>query len=256
MEGTRDVGRQFIELAEVDSTNKYAAVALGRGELRHGAVILAHAQVAGVGQRGRVWQMAAGLDIALSVVLLPKDLPLHRHFGVAKMAALAVHDVVAEALAQAGGTADQVRIKWPNDILIGRRKVCGILITNDVTGSQVQSCIVGIGMNVNSTDLDAAFAATSLRMELAREVDRMALVQRLCQRIEERWAQLEQDPAALDAAYAAQLWMKGRFADLELDGRPYQARPMDVEADGRLLVEGGDGAVRAYGLDRLRFAPR
>ncbi|MFT3886329.1 MAG: biotin--[acetyl-CoA-carboxylase] ligase [Flavobacteriales bacterium] len=256
MKGTREVGRQFIELASVDSTNKYAAARLAAGGLRHGAVILAHSQVAGVGQRGRVWQMAPGLDIALSVVLLPDALPVAVHFAVSKMAALAVHDVVAEALVAAGRSADAVRIKWPNDILVGRRKVSGILISNEVTGSFVQACIVGVGLNVNSTDLDEAFAATSLRTETGHEVDRMAFVERLCQRIEERWDRLVSDPQALDADYAARLWMKGRFADLELDGRSYQARPVDVEPDGRLLVEEPGGAVLAYGLDRLRFAPR
>lgn len=256
MEGTLEVGRQFIELASVDSTNKYAAARLAAGELRHGAVILAHAQVAGVGQRGRAWAMAPGLDIALSVVLRPKALPLTGHFAVAKMAALAVHDVVSGTLKEASPQGEAARIKWPNDVLIGRRKVAGILISNEVAGTQVQSCIVGIGMNVNSTELDEAFGATSLRMEAGHEVDRMAVVQRLCQRIEARWGQLEGDARSLDADYAAQLWMKGRFADFELDGAAFQARPVDVEADGRLLVEGGDGGVRAYGLDRLRFAPR
>ena len=252
MKGTREVGRQFIELASVDSTNKYAAARLAEGGLRHGAVILAHAQMAGVGQRGRVWSMAAGLDIALSVVLLPGSLPVAAHFRVAKVAALAVHDVVTEAL----GTNVTVRIKWPNDVLIDRRKVAGILISNEVSGSQVQSCIVGIGLNVNSTYLDEAFAATSLHNALGHTVDRMALVERLCQRVEARWDQLSTDPGALDADYVDRLWMRGRFADLELDGAPFQARPVDVEPDGRLIVEGLDGVVRAYGLDRLRFAPR
>ncbi|HEX2618023.1 MAG TPA: biotin--[acetyl-CoA-carboxylase] ligase, partial [Flavobacteriales bacterium] len=206
----------------MDSTNKYAAVRLAEGELRHGAVILAHAQEAGVGQRGRVWHSGAGLDIALSVVLLPKALPVAMHFAVSKMAALAVHDVVAGTLALAGLPADGVRIKWPNDILIGRRKVSGILISNDVAGAQVQACIVGIGLNVNSSELDVAFNATSLRIATGREHDRMALVERLCQRIEAHWDRLMADVHALDADYSARLWMRGRFADLELDGAPFQ----------------------------------
>jgi BirA family transcriptional regulator, biotin operon repressor / biotin---[acetyl-CoA-carboxylase] ligase len=255
--GTPTIGHRFVELSTVDSTNKYAADLLVAKNVVHGTVILAHEQTEGRGQRGRLWRSAAGLDIAASTVLLPEHLPAGEQFVLAKIAALAVHDVVTDAMrVSVGRSADRVRIKWPNDVLIDRRKVAGILIANEVVGGFVVSSVLGIGINVNSSELDAEFHATSLRMETGMEVDRQALVKDLCARLEHWWqAHLVQDPV-LSARYSELLWSKGRFADFELDGQPFSARPMDVDGDGRLLVEDERGTVAAYGLERLRFGQR
>lgn len=254
---TRIIGQEFIELATVDSTNKYAAELLAERKAAHGTVILAHEQTVGRGQRGRIWRTAPRLDIATSVVLLPIGLVAHKQFVLSKIAALAVHDVVAEAmLVSVGRSADRVRIKWPNDVLVDRRKVAGILISNEVVGGQVTSSVLGIGINVNSSDLDADFNATSLRMETGIELDRMRIVEHLCQRLE-HWLDIySSGPQLITLKYTELLWHKGRFTDFELDGLPFSARPMDVDPEGRLMVEDENGAVKAYGLERLRFGSR
>ncbi len=254
---TKVIGAQFIELASVDSTNNYAAEHLSLSELQHGAVILAHDQTAGRGQRRRTWTSSNGLDLTYSIVLRPQGLKAADHFRLGKVAALAVHQTVEEALKVTQGVGGgQVRIKWPNDILVDRQKIAGILIQNDVVGGQVQSAIVGIGLNVNSSELNHEHHATSLRLEVGQPQDRMALLERLCQVFEHWWDLLASDPAQVDASYVERLWARGRYADFELDGQPFTGRPVDVDADGRLLVEGEAGGVLAYGLDRLRFAPR
>jgi len=253
---TRIIGQQFIRLAQVDSTNKYAADLLSLNKAAHGTVILADEQTAGRGQRGRVWRSAPGLDIATSVVLLPDGLKAPDQFLLAKVAALAVHDVVAEAMRITVGKPDRVRIKWPNDILIDRRKVAGILIKNEVVGGLVMNTVIGIGINVNSSELEAEFNATSLRMETGVEQDRLGLLEQICVRLEHWWELSTSRPAALDDRYRELLWSKGRFTELELDGAPITARPVDVGPDGRLLVELETGEVAAFGLERLRFAPR
>jgi BirA family biotin operon repressor/biotin-[acetyl-CoA-carboxylase] ligase len=255
--GTRVIGTVFISLDSVDSTNKYAADLVAQDKAPHGTVILAHEQTAGRGQRGRTWKSAKGLDLAASVVLRPDWLNADRQFILAQAAALAVHDVVAEAMRTAvDGRGEQVRIKWPNDVLIDRRKVAGILIQNELSGIKVATSIIGIGINVNSSELEAELHATSLRMETGLEQDLKALLIRLCQRLE-HWLDLAeaQDPE-LPLRYATLLWSRNRFADMELDGAPYSARPMDVDPSGRLLVEDASGQVQAFGLDRLRFAAR
>jgi BirA family biotin operon repressor/biotin-[acetyl-CoA-carboxylase] ligase len=255
--GTRVIGTVFISLDSVDSTNKYAADLVAQDKASHGTVILAREQTAGRGQRGRTWKSAKGLDIATSVVLCPHWLNADRQFILAQAAALAVHDVVAEAMRTAvDKRGEQVRIKWPNDVLIDRRKVAGILIQNELSGVKVATSIIGIGINVNSSELDADLNATSLRMESGLEQDREALLGRLCRRLE-HWLDLAEAGAGeLGVRYASLLWSRNRFADMELDGAPYSARPMDVDPSGRLLVEDASGQVQAFGLDRLRFAAR
>lgn len=251
------IGDHIIELEVCDSTNKYAADLLAVGEAAHGTVILAHEQTAGTGQRGRVWISGPRRDIAMSIVLMPERMKASEQFALAQVAALAVHDVVTEAMrASVGRHQERVRIKWPNDVLIDRRKVAGILVQNEVSGQRLTSSVIGIGMNVNSNDLEADFNATSLRMETATEHDRMQLVRELSRRVQHWWNTHLTRPAELGTRYAELLWSKGRFADLELDGEPFSARPMGVDADGRLLVEDENGQVAAHGLDRLRFAHR
>jgi BirA family biotin operon repressor/biotin-[acetyl-CoA-carboxylase] ligase len=254
---TKVIGQEFITLGSVDSTNKHAAELLAQGKLSHGAVILADEQTAGRGQRGRIWRSGSGLDLTASVLLHFDHLKASEQFVLAKIVSLAVHDVVSAAMKMAVDRGSELtRIKWPNDVLIDRRKVSGILIKNDVVGGLVMNSIVGIGINVNSGDLDAEFNATSLRMETGMEHDRLALLEHLCQRLEHHLGSWQNDTDSLGRAYTSLLWGRGRYTAFELDGQPFSARPMDVDEDGRLLVEDEEGKVRVFGYDRLRFAPR
>lgn len=243
-------GHPLIELPETGSTNAEATRLVAEGKAQHGTVVLAHDQTAGLGQRGRTWLSAPGLDLTFSVVCRPANLRADRQFGLSKVAALAVHDAVQELV-----TAD-ARIKWPNDILVAGRKVAGILIRNELAGERVSTSIVGIGLNVNSTAFPEELAATSLLLETGAPLDRMAVLQRLLDRFGHWWEQWQRAPDEGLPSYSDRLWARGRWADALLDGTPFQARPLDVDELGRLLVEGPNGQVSAYGLDRLRFAPR
>ena len=254
---TQVIGQELITLKSVDSTNKHAAELLAQGKLAHGAVILAEEQTAGRGQRGRIWRSGSGLDLTASVLLHFEHLKASEQFVLAKIASLAVHDVISSAMKVAVDRSGELtRIKWPNDVLVDRRKISGILIKNEVVGGLVMNSILGFGINVNSGDLDAEFNATSLRMETGLEHDRLALLEHLCQRLEHQLDVWQNDPDGLARAYTDRLWARGRYADFELDGHPFSARPMDVDEDGRLLVEDEEGKVQVFGYDRLRFAPR
>lgn len=247
------IGDTVLRLASVDSTNNYAAKGVAEGRFGHGTVILALEQTQGRGQWNREWLTAPGLDLAMSVVLLPEKLPAMAQFALAKAAALAVHGVVAELLANAGKNAAEVRIKWPNDILVDRSKVAGILIENELQGSWVASSVVGIGLNVDSRGMESGMAATSLRQETGRAMGLDPVLNKLCSTLETWWQKVAVEDETISTAYAGHLWAKGRFADFSLDGKEHRARPLDVDAVGRLIVEEEDGTVRAYGMERLRF---
>ena len=246
----RIIGKELIELGSVGSTNKEAAERLALSQVAHGTVILAHEQTDGRGQRGRSWVSGSSLDLTFSIVLLPSRLRASDQFKLAKVAALAVQEVVQAKV------LNEVKIKWPNDVLVERRKIAGILIKNAIVGNMVQSSIVGIGLNVNSRELDEAYLPTSLRLETGVEQDRMTVLEELLSAFERRWGQLETDPPALGSDFSDALWSVGRWTGFELDGNPITARAMDVDSDGRLIVETEDGKVTAYGLERLRFGER
>jgi BirA family transcriptional regulator, biotin operon repressor / biotin---[acetyl-CoA-carboxylase] ligase len=244
------IGDHLIELDSVESTNKTAAELIGLSKAVHGTVILAREQTGGRGQRGRVWRTEPGLDLALSLVLLPSKLRAEDQFSLSKMAALAVYDTIRVLV------SGEVRIKWPNDVLVERRKMAGILIECDLAGDRVRTAVVGIGLNVNSNAFDEDLAASSLQLETGLNMDLKAVRERLCTALQRRYAQWETGGNSLDADYSQALWAKGRWAEMLLDGTPESLRPMDVDRHGRLLVEHEGGKVAAYGLDRLRFAPR
>ena len=244
------IGDPIIAFDTLESTNKTAAELLRLSKVQHGSVILANEQTAGRGQRGRTWNSQPGEDLTISVVLKPDALRAEEQFILGKVTALAVADVIA-----ALGVAE-VRIKWPNDVLVGRRKIAGILIKNEVIGELVQSCVVGIGINANGRDRPEDLVATSIAAETGRSIDLNALLTNLCQALEERYVALLHGSENTDKDYRDLLWTRGRWADLLLDGEPISARPMDVDAYGRLIIEHSEGHVAAYGLDRLRFAPR
>lgn len=250
------IGERIITLGSVDSTNNYAADLLAGGGMHHGTVILAHEQTAGRGQRGRTWRSGEGLDLTASVILVPDHMRVSDQFALSKMVAVAVHDVVAATLIGVGRDPGEVRVKWPNDVLVGRRKIAGILIKNEIMGSLIRTCVVGIGLNVNSKEWEEDLMATSLRLETGRKHQVEEVLERLCLRLQELWSGTGLADPGLAERYGSLLWARGRFADLELDGRPFTGRPIDVDAEGRLIVEDEAGTVRALGLERLRFGPR
>jgi BirA family biotin operon repressor/biotin-[acetyl-CoA-carboxylase] ligase len=161
-----------------------------------------------------------------------------------------VHDAI-----RAVQPAD-VRVKWPNDVLIGLRKVAGILIENEVSGDRITCSIIGIGVNVNNVDLDNDLHATSLRLSTGQLHSRLELLESICQAFENRWSAWEDKGDGAERDYVDALWMRGRWASFELDGAPIKARPLDVDPDGRLIVELEDGRTEALGLHRIRFARR
>lgn len=244
------IGQPILAFDLLESTNKTAAELVSLSKVQHGAVIMAREQTSGRGQRGRSWISKGGEDLLMSVVLKPPGLRAEDQFVLGKLVALAVHEVVQQIV---GG---EVRIKWPNDILVGRRKVAGILIKNDIVGELVLNCVAGIGLNVNSAEFPEELVATSLLLETGNAADPPALLERICASLEQWWVRWQIEPALVADRYTEYLWMRGRWAPLVLDDEPVIARPMDVDRYGRLIVELEGGAVGAYGLDRLRFAPR
>ena len=134
--------QQFDSL---ESTNKYCEL-LNLGETEEFTVIVAKEQTAGIGQRGNHWAAAPGQNLTFSVVLRPAFLPAADQYALTKAVSLAIVDTLAPLLPQ---RAEEVRIKWPNDIYVDDRKICGILINNHLQQERIAATVVGIGLNVN-----------------------------------------------------------------------------------------------------------
>lgn len=221
---TRRLGRRVLVYERLDSTNNLAA-ALAEDPGNDGLVILADEQTAGRGQYGRTWLAPPGASVLLSVLLFPPP-PLRRPAILTAWAAVAVCNVVRQI------TGVPAKIKWPNDVLLRGRKVCGILI------EQRRGTVAGIGLNVRQTAEELVRAglteATSLAQQAGAAPETPEVARRLVRQLDEDYDLLcGGDLGTLEACWK---WHLG------LLGRQVRARCLDGTEQGRLTELGFDGA--------------
>lgn len=228
------LGEPFLYFPAIGSTNTYA-VQLAREGAAEGTLVTADEQKAGRGRIGRGWRSMPGQQLAVSLVLRPGFSP---HFLV-MASALAVAETI-EATAEL--PAD---IKWPNDVQVGVRKVCGILIE-----TSADSAVLGIGLNVNGSlagDAELAAHATTLAAAAGRPLAREALLIALLTRLDALYAQLNAGGAAAQAdvhgRWRARLVTLGRRVILLQGEQTVAGVAEDVDSDGALLLRRDDGTL-------------
>jgi BirA family biotin operon repressor/biotin-[acetyl-CoA-carboxylase] ligase len=238
---TRRLGRRVQVFDRLDSTNSRAA-ALAEDEGNDGVAVLADEQTAGRGQHGRTWLAPPGRSVLLSLLLSPPP-ELCRPAVLTAWAAVAVCATVRAAV------GEQPRIKWPNDVYLRGRKVCGILIES---AGRRRSVVVGIGLNVRQSAEEFAAAglpeATSLAQFTDRPPDTYALAVDLIRRLDDDYDHLcAGDLATLESRWAGYLGLLGE---------PVLAECPDATHAGRLreLTFGGVVLERP-GADPLLLAP-
>lgn len=204
---------KYIRLEETDSTNSY--VGLHLSELESPACVMALSQTRGRGQRGNSWESEPGRNLTFSILYRPQDMPARLQFAISEATALGIADYL-----KAKGVA--ATVKWPNDIYVGDRKICGILIENKLMGSRIESVIIGAGINLNQERfVSDAPNPVSLTQLTGERYDLEAEMQRVGAAIERRLGQTGDDAgrAELHADFMRQLW-RG-------DGLPYPFRRRD-----------------------------
>ncbi len=170
------IGNNILKLDAVESTNTYASTLLKNQKVSEGLIIQAFHQTAGRGQMGTNWHSLPGESLTFSVILTPTFLKADKQFYLNMAISLGVFEYLT-VKGVAGGL-----IKWPNDIIVQRKKLAGILIENSLMGTHIQHSVIGIGLNVNSTIEALPAFATSLAIETGRvynidaELHEMALL--------------------------------------------------------------------------------
>lgn len=209
---------------ECASTN--AAI---RRDAPHGYALMALRQTAGRGQRGNTWEAEPGRNITLSLMLRPHDLDATRQFEVSEAVALGILDLLREL------GIDGVSVKWPNDIYVSDRKICGILIENALSGSKIARSIAGIGLNVNQTEFRSdAPNPVSIRQLTGREHPIIELAEAMVAKILARL-----DRGDNHADYLANLWRRsGEYLWQTPDGTRFRASIQGVDPDGHLRLTG------------------
>jgi BirA family biotin operon repressor/biotin-[acetyl-CoA-carboxylase] ligase len=240
---TERVGRRVLVFDELDSTNTHAARLAGTDDAEaepDGLVLIAEQQTAGRGQHGRVWQSRPGSSLLMSVVLRPPP-ELCRPVVLTAWAAVAVADAVLAL------TGAQARIKWPNDLLIRGKKVCGILIEQSGRGDRV-TAIAGVGLNLTQTTDEFAAAnlpdATSLSIVGGGLIDARTAAGVVIRKLDTEYARLlNGERVAVEADWKWRVGLLGRHVLIEHPGGAVTTgRLRDMAFDG-LEIENSDGFV-------------
>jgi BirA family biotin operon repressor/biotin-[acetyl-CoA-carboxylase] ligase len=239
---TKRLGRQVLIFAQMDSTNTYAA-GLGNDPANAGIVVLANEQSAGRGQHGRTWQCPSGMGVLMSVLLFPPPV-LRRPVVLAALAANAVCETIRQA------TDLQARIKWPNDVLLRGRKVCGILI------EQTGPTVMGIGLNVlqpESVFEEAGLPiAASLEMLAGKSLDRDEIARQLITELDEQYDQLVKGNLdKLESAWKWRMGLLGKHVELECVDQLIQGRLDEIGFDG-IVLRTDEGNPRQILPERIK----
>lgn len=233
---TRWAGRQIVYLPSVDSTNRRARQLAAEGA-PHGTLVIADEQTAGRGRRGRGWISPAGEGVFMSLILRPQSHP-------SEVARLSMQTALAVALSIAQTTGLDARIKWPNDIVCGGRKVCGMLLEMNADEQAVHDVVAGIGINVHQTQFAPEIAETASSLDLlsGQRVCRAALVRAFLEAFERTEALAAQ--GALMDAYRARSATLGQRVQVIAPAGSFTGTALEVTDSGSLIVEDEEGQRR------------
>jgi BirA family biotin operon repressor/biotin-[acetyl-CoA-carboxylase] ligase len=231
------VGHNVIPLTKVDSTNNYARQLLRDKMPVDGTVIVANEQTDGRGQRENLWLSVPGLNLTCSYIFKPAFLAAKNQFLLSATVALAVLDVATEIL----GEGD-IRIKWPNDILVDGRKIAGILIENSLRGITLDSSIVGIGLNVNQMIFEDKLNASSFKLITGIDFELDSVLNLMNVHLEKRYLQIREGRnESVLSQFNRNLFGINEERALTVNGIKEQVRIQGARPSGELQLEHSDG---------------
>lgn len=236
---TRWLGRQVCFYDETDSTNERAKQA-AVGGTEDGTLFVADMQTSGKGRRGRQWNSPAGSNIYFTLLLKPKFPP-----DKASMLTLLMAYAVWQGVAQ----YTPCGIKWPNDIVVKGRKVCGILTEMSVEQGRIQHVVIGVGINVGRQEFapELGEKATSLEQECGQSISKTELLVDILAKFEAEYEKFidVQDLSGIREAYNACLVNCDRDVRVLEPKGEYNGIARGITDTGELLVELADGSVEA-----------
>lgn len=229
------IGRNCYFYEETGSTNTEAKRLADEGA-PEGTLVVADRQTAGKGRRGRSWDSPAGSNIYFTLMLRPEFSP-----NLAPMLTLIMALAVAEAIKEEGGEKSDVQIKWPNDVIVCKKKVCGILTEMNLERDYIQNVVIGVGINVKKQEFapEIAQRATCLDTEFGKTTNRSRLIGKIMYSFEKYYDKFKTEGslARVKDSYEALLANKGREVCI-LDPRgEYRGTALGINDQGELIVE-------------------
>ncbi len=237
-------GQSLVYMPECHSTNAEALKVLQSNvQVAEGTVIITDNQTAGRGQRGNTWESEAGRNLTFSLILKPSFLHPKDQFQLNMAVSLGLYDYLTS---QVTG----VKIKWPNDMMLGNHKTCGMLIENQISGQQIHSSIVGIGLNVNQKIFSFP-TPTSMAIKKGHTFDLNEALAELLQWIEARYLQLRSH-IDLKEEYVTALYGRGERRSFKSGEEVFEGVIIGIDAVGLLEVNVGSGK-RYFDLKQIQL---
>ena len=253
---------KIIHIDETDSTNRWLKEGLAaddsgltqtivnvgvRKSLLSSAAIniavVADYQTAGRGCGTNTWESERGKNLLFSLLIHPTDISANEQFRITEAVSVALCQTLQPYLTH------RVEIKWPNDIYVGDRKICGILIENRLQGSTIKDSIIGIGLNVNQREFKSdAPNPVSLYQLTGKETDLGELLKAFLAAFDETY-----NCKTTCFAYREMLYRRQKYATYATKTTCFTARLMDVLPDGRLLLVDKDGQEQLYAFKEIQF---
>jgi BirA family transcriptional regulator, biotin operon repressor / biotin---[acetyl-CoA-carboxylase] ligase len=240
------MGHSLVFMPECHSTNDEASRLIQTTNVMDGTVVVTENQTAGRGQRGNTWTSEPGKNLTFSILLKPTFLQVHDQFYLNIAFSLGLHDYLSEVV------ESQVNIKWPNDILVNEKKICGILIENHLRGQHIQHTIVGIGLNVNQEFYPLA-SATSMKLETKEDFNLEEALADLLSSLEIRFIQLRSNQLQkLLSDYLDVLYRKGEQHPFKNGDETFLGTISGIDPTGKLKIETESG-LRSFGVKEVEF---
>lgn len=233
-------------MPECHSTNTLLLDLAQRTSQPEGTLVITNKQTLGRGQRGNSWETMEGKNLTMSLLLKPTFLSIKDQFYLTIAVSLGVYDFLLDQL------LNDLKIKWPNDMMVGEKKIAGILIENNLAGEKLQQSVVGIGLNVNQKIFSVG-TATSMALEANREFDLPEMLNLLIEKLEKRYLLLRSGKAhALKEEYLKSLYRLGEESAFSSHGQSLAGKIEGVDESGRLKIN-SNGLITYFGLKEISF---
>ena len=233
------------------STNDYLAELCKQGKAEEFYTVIAEDQTDGKGQRGNSWESEPGKNLTFSIVLYPTAIEANKQFHLSMLASIAIIDTLTDY-------TDGFSIKWPNDIYWHDKKICGILIENELEGKYLSQTIIGIGLNINQeTFLSSAPNPVSLYQIIGKEIDKDEVFSKIIHALLGGYKALEDNfieaSATLSHLYKRFLYRKDDFHLYQDKDGTFEARIHNVGNDGYLYLEDTGNNIRKYAFKEVTY---
>jgi BirA family transcriptional regulator, biotin operon repressor / biotin---[acetyl-CoA-carboxylase] ligase len=241
--------QRLFRFETVSSTNDKTREIIQNEKPSESLIVWADEQTKGRGHGTSSWESEKGKNLTFSLLLFPGFVEITRQFIISKAISLGIRDFISLY-------AKDSTVKWPNDVLVGNRKIAGILIENSILNNRIEHCIAGIGININQESFSEHLPdAVSLKMLTGYELDLEEAFQVVSDCIEKRILQIQKgDSHMIDREYLENLYKLNEMGEFQFKEKPFRGKIIGIDKQGRLLIETGPEEVKVFNFKEVSFS--